>query len=84
MQLQQRGCNTLHQGGSMVELVQQMRSHALEPCPTMDIYMEEYSARMRKWDGTKIRTTSAFEFLTDLQRCGEVRIWEDYRPFQPD
>lgn len=77
MQLQQRGSRTLFKGGSLVELVHIMRKHAFEPCSSVDAYMRDYSERMRKWDGTKIRTTSATEFLQDLQRCGEVRIWEN-------
>lgn len=84
MQLQQRGSRTLYKGGSLVELVHIMRNHALEPCPSVDAYMQAYSERMQKWDGSKIRTTSATEFLQDLQRCGEVRIWEDWRPYRPD
>ena len=80
MQGQLRGDRVILQGDNPTELVQSMRDNNPYPEPTAQTFMDEYAKRMAMWDGSKIRTTSAVEFVEDLARAGELHLWGDHPP----
>ena len=77
MQGQIRGDRQLLQADTPSELVERMRDANPNPEATVQIFMDEYARRMRMWDKSVIRTTSAVEFVEDLARAGELHLWGD-------
>ena len=80
MQGQLRGDRQILQADNPTELVERMRDANPYPEPTAQTFMDEYAKRMAMWDGSKIRTTSAVEFVEDLARAGELHLWGDHPP----
>ena len=80
MQGQLRGDRQILQADNPTELVERMRDANPYPEPTAQTFMDEYAKRMAMWDGSRIRTTSAVEFVEDLARAGELHLWGDKAP----
>ena len=80
MQGQLRGDRVILQGDNPTELVQSMRDNNPYPEPTAQTFMDAYAHRMKLWDKSVIRTTSAVEFVEDLARVGELHLWGDHPP----
>ena len=78
MQLQIRGERTLYCGHTETEILNNIREHHPYPENTLQEWMQSYSSRMEKWDGSKIRTSSIGEFVMDMKRAGMFRTWSDH------
>lgn len=70
-----RGQRALYEGNGDKELMEAARLNHPYPEATLQAWMDAYANRMKAWDGTQIRTQSVSEFVLDLQRCGELRVW---------
>ena len=80
MQGQLRGDRQILQADNPTELVERMRDANPYPGETAQTFMDAYAHRMKLWDKSVIRTTSAVEFVEDLARVGELHLWGDHPP----
>tara|TARA_B100001287_G_C22670946_1_gene525252 strand:- start:2176 stop:2412 length:237 start_codon:yes stop_codon:yes gene_type:complete len=72
-----RGHRALYTGANATELMAAARDDSLYAESDLQAWMDAYSHRMKMWDGSKVSTKTPEEFVLDLRRCGELRVWAD-------
>lgn len=78
MQCQFRGDRNLFCGVCERDLLESVREHHPYPEADLNSWMASYAKRMLNWNGTVIRTEDPKQFIEDLRRAGEMRVWGDY------